>query len=32
MAIIHRLEVANRGASRNPTSLDYYMEMMDKLQ
>ncbi|MFX1419105.1 MAG: acetoacetate--CoA ligase [Promethearchaeota archaeon] len=30
--IIHGMEVANRGALRNPESLDYYMEMKDKLQ
>ncbi|MBA7587709.1 Acetyl-coenzyme A synthetase [subsurface metagenome] len=30
--IIHGMEVANRSALRNPTSLDYYMEMKDKLQ
>jgi len=30
--IIHGMEVANRGALRNPTSLDFYMEMKDKLQ
>jgi len=30
--IIHGMEVANRGALRNPTSLDFYMEMRDKLQ
>ena len=29
--IIHGMEVANRSALRNPTSLDYYMEMKDKL-
>ncbi len=30
--IIHGLSVANRGALRNPESLDYYMEMKEKLQ
>lgn len=30
--IIHGMPVANRGALRNPTSLDFYMEMKDKLQ
>ena len=30
--IIHGMPVANRGALRNPTSLDYYIEMKDKLQ
>ncbi len=30
--IIHGIPVANRGALRNPDSLDYYMEMKDKLQ
>ncbi|HUW89470.1 MAG TPA: acetoacetate--CoA ligase [Candidatus Nanopelagicaceae bacterium] len=30
--IIHGMPVANRGALRNPTSLDYYIDMMDKLQ
>ncbi len=30
--IIHGMEVANRGALRNPDSLDFYMEMKDKLQ
>ncbi len=30
--IIHGLSVANRGALRNPESLDFYMEMKDKLQ
>lgn len=30
--IIHGISVANRGALRNPDSLDYYMEMKDKLQ
>ena len=30
--IIHGMSVANRGALRNPTSLDFYIEMMDKLQ
>jgi len=30
--IIHSMEVANRGALRNPESLDFYMEMKDKLQ
>jgi acetoacetyl-CoA synthetase len=30
--IIHGMEVANRGALRNPESLDFYMEMKDKLQ
>ncbi|MHA1703798.1 MAG: acetoacetate--CoA ligase [Promethearchaeota archaeon] len=29
--IIHGMEVANRGALRNPKSLDFYMEMKDKL-
>lgn len=29
--IIHGMEVANRGALRNPESLDFYMEMKDKL-
>jgi len=29
--IIHGMEVANRSALMNPTSLDYYMEMKDKL-
>jgi len=32
MKIIHGMAVANRGALRNPTSLDYYIEMKDKLQ
>jgi len=30
--IIHGMEVANRGALRNPNSLDFFMEMKDKLQ
>lgn len=30
--IIHGIPVANRGALRNPTSLDFYIEMKDKLQ
>jgi len=30
--IIHGISVANRGALRNPDSLDFYMEMKDKLQ
>lgn len=30
--IIHGMSVANRGALRNPTSLDFYIEMKDKLQ
>ncbi|MHA2036091.1 MAG: acetoacetate--CoA ligase [Promethearchaeota archaeon] len=30
--IIHGMKVANRGALRNPESLDFYMEMKDKLQ
>jgi acetoacetyl-CoA synthetase len=30
--IIHGMEAANRGALRNPESLDFYMEMKDKLQ
>ena len=30
--IIHGMAVANRGALRNPDSLDFYMEMKDKLQ
>ena len=30
--IIHGMSVANRGALRNPESLDFYMEMKDKLQ
>ncbi len=30
--IIHGMSVANRGALRNPDSLDFYMEMKDKLQ
>jgi len=30
--IIHGMEVANRGALRNPESLDFYMEMKDKLK
>ena len=30
--IIHAMEVANRGALRNPESLDFYMEMKDKLK
>jgi len=30
--IIHGMAVANRGALRNPESLDFYMEMKDKLQ
>ena len=29
---IHGMEVANRGALRNPESLDFYMEMKNKLQ
>jgi acetoacetyl-CoA synthetase len=29
--IIHGMPVANRGALRNPDSLDYYIEMKDKL-
>jgi len=30
--IIHGMPVANRGALRNPTSLDFYIEMKEKLQ
>ena len=30
--IIHGMPVANRGALRNPESLDYYIEMKDKLK
>lgn len=30
--IIHGMSVANRGALRNPTSLDYYIEMKDELK
>jgi acetoacetyl-CoA synthetase len=30
--IIHGMPVANRGALRNPDSLDYYMKMKDELQ
>lgn len=30
--IIHGMAIANRGALRNPDSLDFYMEMKDKLQ
>ena len=30
--IIHGMPVANRGALRNPDSLDFYIEMKDKLQ
>jgi len=30
--IIHGMEVSNRSALRNPESLDFYMEMKDKLQ
>ncbi|TFG19483.1 MAG: acetoacetate--CoA ligase [Promethearchaeota archaeon] len=30
--IIHGMEVANRGALRNPESLDFYMNMKEKLQ
>jgi len=30
--IIHGMSVANRGALRNPNSLDFYIEMKDKLQ
>jgi acetoacetyl-CoA synthetase len=30
--IIHGMPVANRGALRNPDSLDYYIEIKDKLQ
>ncbi len=30
--IIHGMPVANRGALRNPDSLDYYIEMKDKLK
>ena len=30
--IIHGMSVANRGALRNPNSLDFYMEMKDKLK
>jgi len=30
--IIHGMEVANRGALKNPESLDFFMEMKDKLQ
>ncbi|MFX1436587.1 MAG: acetoacetate--CoA ligase [Promethearchaeota archaeon] len=30
--IIHGMAVANRGALRNPESLDFYMEMKDKLR
>ena len=29
--IMHDMEVANRGALRNPESLDFYMEIRDKL-
>ena len=30
--IIHGMPVANRGALRNPNSLDFYIDMKDKLQ
>ncbi|MFX0019929.1 MAG: acetoacetate--CoA ligase [Promethearchaeota archaeon] len=30
--IIHGMEIANRGALRNPKSLDFYIEMRDRLQ
>ena len=30
--IIHGMPVPNRGAIWNPTSLDFYMEMKDKLK
>ncbi len=30
--IIHGMDVTNRGALRNPESLDFYMEMKEKLQ
>ncbi len=30
--IIHGMSVANRGALRNPNSLDFYIEMKDKLK
>ncbi len=30
--IIHGMPVANKGALRNPNSLDFYIEMKDKLQ
>jgi hypothetical protein len=30
--IIHGISVANRGALRNPNSLDFYIDMKDKLQ
>ena len=30
--IIHGMTIANRGALRNPDSLDFYMEMKEKLQ
>ena len=30
--IIHGMEVTNRGALRNPESLDFYMKMKDKLK
>jgi acetoacetyl-CoA synthetase len=30
--IIHGMSVANRGALRNPESLDFYLDMKDKLQ
>ena len=30
--IIHGMSVANRGALRNPDSLDFYMEMKNKLK
>ncbi len=30
--IIHGMEITNRGALRNPESLDFYMEMKEKLQ
>ncbi len=30
--IIHGMEIANRGALRNPESLDFYIEMKDELQ
>lgn len=30
--LIHGMEVANRGALRNPESLDFYMNMKDKLK
>ena len=30
--IIHGMSVANRGALRNPDSLDYFLEMKNKLK